>query len=142
MVDNILASCRSIQNLLDLECKIKDILKHHKFLLKEMESTQPVMGNNTEITEPSALLGMVWDRVTDTIQPNWKLNLHTKLKGTHKGPDLTLDNTDEAKLSRSTFVHFLAELYDPTGLFAGHFLMTLKANLKNLQVVFHSERRI
>ena len=83
---------------------------------------------------------MVWNRVTDTIQPNWKLNLHTKLKGTHKGPDLTLDNIDNAKLSRRTFVRFLAELYDSTGLFAGYFSMTLKANLKKICKLFSIQK--
>ena len=118
----------------------RDILKRHSFLLKEMESTQPVMGNVTKPLEPSALLGMVWNRMADTVQPNWKLNLHTKLKGSHQGPDLTLDNINKAKLSRRTFVRFLAELYDPTGLFAGHFSMTLKANLKKICKLFSTKK--
>ena len=79
MVYNVVLSGRIKEELLSIEREIRQKLAEYSFPLKDIDSTTSVLGPTySSDTNPTQLLGLIWDKEHDSISSNWKINLHQK----------------------------------------------------------------
>ena len=128
-MDNILTSSRSITELVRLAEDLKVHLAEYGFHLKAPDSTTEVLkqldpAQATIMDNPlEQVMGVIWNKCTDTLEPSWVLNVHPKLKGLHTGPNMSLENLDTLVLPRKIFQRVLASVFNSLGHFSQHIIM-------------------
>ena len=126
LVDNHLHSFRTQEEMKTVAHSISEAYDSFSMSLKTIYDTSKKFSPNDDIAETDILLGYQWNRVTDQLTPNISLNKTKKIAGKTIALGLTENPLDMETITRREVTRVNMELFDPTGITIGPFLMSPK----------------
>ena len=128
LVDNILGSWRTHEEMLEAAKKIWGCLKNYNLDLKtEYDTLAKYQKDDTqEVINQDILFGYVWDRVGDCITPHIEIVNGKKIQGERRGKKVLDQPIKADQISRRTLLSLIMQAFDPLQRTVGPFLMKLK----------------
>ena len=133
VVDNVAYSRRKREEAKEIAKTMGKHLEKNDMHLKPGDFS----GGEQGVDQTVFLLGYAHNLKTDKLGHAWTTNLTPKVKGTKKGPDLTVENMDDQpEITKRVVCRVLNSYFDPLGIMSQFWILELKHFFSRVCKVF------